>query len=179
MRIPTVEAAKRLGIDPGTLILRVSELVGDFTDCWPEIDEGFVDTLRQLEGGFESVREAPAPAEESASLRRESPEDPGVHPADASGGPSPAAPRSRSDPARFRVLDKLERQERWGSKTVNWDTLRNHWCRGVERLEEAVGQLVDERLLSVAEYGNRRRGPFSLNAARKRAIQRLLKEYRG
>ena len=74
---------------------------------------------------------------------------------------------SPAQEAKLRILDKLERADRWGGNTVSWDTLRNHYCRGVEALEEGLKALIDEDLVVVAERGTARKGPFSLNPGEK------------
>ncbi|MBI3291718.1 MAG: hypothetical protein HYZ73_02755 [Elusimicrobia bacterium] len=49
MNIAIHIAANKLGTHPFNLILRVSQMVSSLNDCWPEIDEGLVDTIRTID----------------------------------------------------------------------------------------------------------------------------------
>ncbi|MCX7014258.1 MAG: hypothetical protein NTW86_17185 [Candidatus Sumerlaeota bacterium] len=166
MTISTAEAARRLGVSVAEFLDAVVDLVGDLSDAWPQIDEGYVATVQQVRG---------------------------ILPLDKTSG-QPQGPAERDDgavseemveelspvqEAKLRILDKLERAGRWGGNAVSWDTLRNHYCHGVEGLEEGLKVLIDEDLVVVAERGTVRKGPFSLNPGEKGAIERQLARFRG
>lgn len=156
MTISTAEAARRLGMSVAEFLDAVVSLVGNLSDAWPEIDEGYVATVRHVRGIL------PLPPE-----RDDGPVSEEI-----------AEELSPAQEAKLRILDKLERADRWGGNTVSWDTLRNHYCRGVEALEEGLKALIDEDLVVVAERGTARKGPFSLNPGEKGAIERQMARFR-
>lgn len=157
MKIPTSEAARRLGMHPANFLRAVSGLVGGLGDCWPEIDDGYVETLRELRDGWRN--------QEQGGQRK------------PSGGVPELAGESRATVSEgaTRVLDKLARQGRWGTNMVSLDTLKNHYCRGVPDIE-AVLEEVLQRELVVSPDG--RWGPFSLNPDRKVEIERIVSALR-
>jgi ppGpp synthetase/RelA/SpoT-type nucleotidyltranferase len=68
------------------------------------------------------------------------------------------------------VLEKLYRKDYWGSnKRVSPDTLKNHYCHGVEGFDECMEEL---RVLGYLFPGPRR-GPVSLNLEKKAEIEKL------
>ncbi len=156
MRISTADAARKLGMSVPELLDAMTSLVGDLSEVWPEMDEGYVDTIRQLHGLHILKTQGEEP-------------DPEL------GKRSPAAQESSdlsaTEQARCRILDKLERAGRWGGNSVSWDTLRNHFCQGVQDLEGGLEQLIDEGLVIVGGKGSKRKGPFSLNPSRKGEIE--------
>jgi len=158
MRIPTADAAKKLGLDVPAFLDAAARLMADLGEAWPEIDDGYVETMQQLYGlgvpGPEDEREEPVSSD------------------------IVAPPVSRLRRARLRILDKLERSDRWGGNTVSVDTLRNHYCQGLDAFDEALEQLIDDDLVLIAEKGSKRKGPFSLNPARKGAIEKEVAETR-
>jgi hypothetical protein len=155
-KIATSEAARLLRDHPANVVRSLSEMVSSLQDCWPEVDEGFVDTLR--------------------TLRREVPPGPSNQ---AVAPPSPTLPVTIPTPVSsetaLRILDKLERKDKWGGNAIGWDTLRNHYCQGLRDLDDAVDELVEEGLLL---SGANRRGPYSLNPARKGEIDTRLVKHR-
>jgi len=152
MRIPTADAARKFGLGVPAFLDAAARLMTDLGEAWPEIDDGYVETMRQLYD-----LSPPVPADEIEETT------PSVIVA------PPIAPLGR---ARLRILDKLERSNRWGGNTVSIDTLRNHYCQGIEAFDEALEQLIADDLVLIAEKGSKRRGPFSLNPAKKAVIQK-------
>ena len=139
---------------PGEFVLYVSEMVGDLSDCWPEVEEGFIETIRALRFAEEmptspdAVQPAPEHQEERLAKRRPQ--------------------------AELRLLDKMERHDKWGGSSVSWRTLHNNYCQGVHDLDDAIDALIAEGLLI---RGNQR-DTFSLNPARKGDIQQAVAEAR-
>jgi len=154
-KISTSDAARRLRDHPANVVRDVSEMVTGLDDCWPELDEGFVDTLKTLRGVHQ-------------------PEQIDEHTKSAEPAIAPASKPRRSSAA-LKVLDKLERKDKWGGNAIGWDTLRNHYCHGVSGLDDAVDDLVREEFLLAGES---RDGPYSLNPARKGEIESLVEEWR-
>jgi len=159
MRTPTAEAAKRLGLTVPELFDLAAPLISDVSEAWPEIDVGYIETLQQIHGLAPEQTEPPVRVA-------------------AAPKPHETEELSPVDEAKLGILDKLERQDRWGGNTVSLDTLRNHYCRGVADLEEALKELIDQDLIVVGEKGNKRRGPFSLNPAKKGDIEREVERIR-
>lgn len=126
-KISTSDAARRLRDHPANVVRDVSEMVTGLDDCWPELDEGFVDTLKTLRGVHR-----PEQIDEHTK---------GAEPAIA------PAPKLRRSSAALKVLDKLERKDKWGGNAIGWDTLRNHYCHGVGGLDDAVDELVRDEFL--------------------------------
>jgi len=62
---------------------------------------------------------------------------------------------------------------------VSFVVLRNHYCKGLEGFDEALRILLDDDLVTVREKSNKRRGPFSLNPAKKRVIKEALAQMQG
>lgn len=154
MKIKTSEAASRLGIHPLNLLLKLFPMVGSIEDCWPDLDEGYVDTIRTLGEGAQRPTSQPA-----ARLPEPPPEQP------------PADPLAGIDRGSVRVLEKLWRKDRWGGRAVAWETLHNHYCQDVDNLEEAVEELVQRGLVIKPE----KHGPFSLDPSRKGEIERIVR----
>lgn len=68
------------------------------------------------------------------------------------------------------ILLKLYTKHFWGKKTVNQDTLRNHFCKGVASFDSALETLV-ERGLVLREHAN---GPVSLNVKLRSEIDQIV-----
>lgn len=77
--------------------------------------------------------------------------------------------RQRLDAASRRVLHTLHRKNYWGKKTISLDTLKNHYCKAVFGVSEAILPLV--RLGFVMRHRN---GSFSLNNSRQEDIKSYL-----
>jgi hypothetical protein len=157
MKIPTTDAARKLGIHPASFVLYVSEMVGDLSDCWPEVDEGFIETIRTLR--FADAADATPPATDAVQPASE-PHEVGI--------------AKRRSQAELRLLDKMERHDKWGGSSVSRRTLHNNYCQNVHDLDDAIDALVGEGLLI---RGNQR-DTFSLNPARKGDVQQAVAEAR-
>lgn len=164
MKIPAADAAKKLGLSVPEFIDAAAGLVGELSETWPEIDDGYVDTMRHLyglrqpsvEGGQILLGHVPRLRDRAA----------------------PPTAGTSVEYAKLRILDKLKRTNRWSGNAVSHDTLRNHYCQGIDGFDEALEQLIDADLIRVGGKGSRRRGPFSLNPKKKAEIERRLAEFR-
>jgi hypothetical protein len=159
MKIRTGDAARKLGLTVPEFLDAAAGLMAELHEAWPEVDDGYVETMQQLYGLAAEDREDEET--EAPPVRRAGP---------------PAV--SQVDYAKLRILDKLERHDRWGGNSVSLDTLRNHYCQGVKGFDEALEKLIDDGLVLVVEKGSKRRGPFSLNPAKKGVIQKELARVR-
>jgi len=158
MRIPTYKAAAKLGLHPADFLLSMSHMVGSLSDCWPEVDEGFVDTVGVLLKGFTPV----PPEKQRATKTIPQP-------------PPPAATLPISDGA-ARILDKMERADKWGKKMTVWDQVNRVFAHGVEDVDAALDELKKCGLLEV--QGTGKKAQFSLNTSRQADIERIVKQFR-
>ncbi len=147
----TSDAAKSLGIHPLNLLLKLQPLVPSLEECWPMVDDGFIETLKHLDQKTaflgEHIERGPATGEHKE------------------GGGRLSQPQVSAGAAK--VIEKLWRKSYWGKKEVSWDTLRSHYCQGITNLEGAVAELVRCGYLTRASGGH----AYSLNQAYKAAIE--------
>jgi hypothetical protein len=155
MKRPTHEAAKSLGLHPANLVLYLSCLGAPFEDCWPEVDEGWLETLRGTYWHLFEEKQKMHGAEQSPDLHG-------------------TAAKKEVSVSAMKVLDKLQRKKHWGTHTISWDTLHNHYCSGLHDLEDAVNDLQKRELLLGSGIEDR----LSLNPAKKREIDLLVEEFR-
>jgi hypothetical protein len=151
----TRDAAASLNLHPFEFICRLHGLVGSWSECWPEVPDGYVETLRAMRSG------PPTRPERAGSRGGRAPATTGL----------PPCPHGVSDEGAF-VLEKLFRKDRWGKMGFKYDTIHTHICAGIDDLEEVLAELV--RLGFLRARGGRR-GEFSLVADRKFAIEAIAK----
>jgi hypothetical protein len=142
------EAARELGVHPLNFLLRLYPLVGSLDECWPDVDQGYLDTARAI---WPSRRVStppiqPKPEERVARDQRQIPL-----------GLSRGAAR---------VIEKLWRKDRWGDLGVAYASLR-HMCQDVQDLDDAIEEVLEANLLPTET----KKGPFSLNPSRKGDIE--------
>jgi ppGpp synthetase/RelA/SpoT-type nucleotidyltranferase len=77
--------------------------------------------------------------------------------------------RSLDSDAR-RILQKLYSQNIWGKKRVSRDTLKNHYCHGLDSIELPISELERLGLIVVTNKGS----AYSLNVKKKTEIQSFL-----
>jgi hypothetical protein len=159
MKTKTANASQRAGMHPLNFLVAIYQMVGGLDDCWPEIDDGYVETVLALRHRHEFIESKATTA-------------PATGPTTVAG--EVGAELSVSESA-ARVLDKLERGDRWARNAISFDTLRNHLCRGISNIERAVEELVSKELLLP---GGGRKGPYSLNPERTTDIERIVNQLR-
>lgn len=153
MKIKLHEASKQLDMHPLNLLLKIYPLVGNLDDCYPELDEGLVETSKRMGAqhqqdsvGYVSTPSAPAKTVE----------------------PTPYAELSAG--AR-KVIEKLWRKDLWGGKGIARASL-NHLCRNVSDLEDVLKVLIDKELVLTQDKD----GPFSLNTRLKNSIEAVARQ---
>jgi hypothetical protein len=159
MRTKLANASQRAGMHPLNFILAIYQMVGGLEDGWPEIDDGYVETVLALRHSHAFVGH----------------QDAELQPPQGGAGTRVIEAELPVSESAARVLDKLERGDRWGRNAISFDTLRNHFCRGIPNIDSAVEELVAEDLLVP---GGGRRGPYSLNPERKAEIERIVSQLR-
>lgn len=155
MKRPTHEAAKSLGIHPANLVLYLTYLGAPFQDCWPSVDDGWIETLRQTHKTLVNKTNQELPHQHS---------------------PLPSTAKTKYDLSKsaLKILDKLHRKKDWGSHTVSWRTIHNDYCPKVPNLEDAVEELLRLNLL----LGSSINDPLSLNPAMKKQIEEFVEQFR-
>ena len=128
-------------------------MVASFDDLCPEVDEGFLETWRQMhpEHFDKSARPSSRTGEERIKL--------------GSARPLPNLSRDSE-----RVVRALSQRKHWGTNTVSEPTLKNHYCRDIKDLETAIKELVRTGIVIAATP----RGPFSLNTKARAQIDLIL-----
>lgn len=144
-------AASRLGWHPSELIFRMGVLGAEFTNCFPGVDESWLETVTSLKRDTYSI---------AGSLP-------------SRGGSPQPIPDTLSDPA-LRILDKLERKKHYGSKCVQMETIRVHLCPGIDNFPAHIAQLMEMDIL----INNGDRDLVSLNPSKSGLISAILNRYR-
>ena len=132
-------------------------LVGNLGDCYPELDNGLVETVKQLGAQYHKDSESTA-APPTAPIKVVEPTI-GI---ELSAGAQ-------------KVVEKLWRGDYWGKKAISRDFLRNHLCRNVKDLEDVLEVLIGKELL----LAQGKDGPFSLNLKLKSNIEAVARHSAG
>lgn len=148
MKINTIDVAKKMGIHPAQLLLRIAgmEKTLTFFDVWPEIDEAWVKTISaplEYKHHKEIIENATIPTVVSSS--------PLSHDA-------------------IHVLDKLSRQGKWGSVSVTFEALQNIAHISKRDLEDVITELRKAALL---DHDGSGRGTISLSSGKRKEIESI------
>ncbi len=154
MKIPINEAAAQLRLHACELVLELAGMLASFDELYPEVDEGFVETLKQMhpEGFVKLSRDATRVPEAPAKVP-----------------PSPFARISKDSELLVAVL---YHKKHWGTNTVSEATLRNHYCRDLQDFDSAVKELIRAGILTAESP----RGPFSLTTKAKPQVEELIRK---
>ena len=150
MKIPIADAARRLRLHPCELVLEFAQIATSFDDVYPEVDEGFVDTLKQMHPELF--------VKPSRAIDRTT---------EASSQPSPRFSKDAED-----IVYALFRKKHWGTNTVSEATLKNHYCRDLQNFDYAVKELFRVGILTP----ERPHGPFSLNSKAKVQVDAVIRK---
>ena len=150
MKIPINEAARRLHLHPCELVLELAQIATSFDDLYPEVDEGFVETLKQMHHELF--------VKPSRAIDR---------PIEASSQPLPRFSKDAEH-----IVYALSRKKHWGTNTVSEATLKNHYCRDLHDFDYAVKELLRVGILTP----ERPRGPFSLNPKAKVQVDAIIRK---
>lgn len=66
------------------------------------------------------------------------------------------------------ILRTLERRHFWGTKIITYDTLRNHFCKGVITFDSSLDALIEKSLIIKGAFG------LSLNLKKKQEINKYV-----
>lgn len=153
MKVRYLDAATALGVAPLQVLVELAAMNQPHEDCWPECDEGFIQTLRErrrLRMGFPAI--APSrPVDEGGSQ------------------PDQRLPLSESAAA---ILDKLVRKS-YGLKSVRVNTLVQKWMHAPS--DEGIRELVQEGFL---EWSDGDRSRVNLVGSMLAETERIVELYR-
>ncbi len=150
MKIPIADAARRLRLHPCELVLELAQVATSFDDVYPEVDEGFVETLKQMHPELF--------VKPSRVIDR------------ATEASSQSLPRLSEDAED--ITYALSRKKHWGTNTVSETTLKNHYCRDLRNFDYAVKELLRIGIL----MPERPHGPFSLNPKAKVQVDAVIRK---
>jgi len=146
MNIPLTEAAKKLGIQPIELVVALSPLVNDFSEIYPNVDDGLIQTVQEL------LQQLQQPLEQQAEDLPE---------------PEKWPPLSDVEKA---CLVKLARKKFWGHRTISEDALRKSFFRDAQAPGKSIEELV--KLGILLRHGKHE---YSLNPQKKLMIELMSK----
>ena len=150
MRRSLHDVAREFEVHPLNLFLALAELGAGWADVWPEVDEAWIRTLRDLDG-----RRIQRPRKEAAAGDQRS------------GTSEPEAPSVSAEAAL--IIEKMWRNDRWGSAVVSLESMHRHTHIGGAELKAAVEELVAAGLL-VGQHAN---GPYALDSSRRAEIDAI------
>ena len=125
MKLSIFDASAELGLHPGQFLIFASKLNMPFDDCYPEVDIGLAKTIELT---FGLKKKLMAPVSPTITL----------------------APKH--DPIRLaerKILEKLNNEHFWGSRSIALETLHVHQCRGLEHFDKAISSLRSRELIIV------------------------------
>jgi hypothetical protein len=151
VKIKTAEASKRLGIHPSQLLFKLANLDASlkFNDVWPEMDEGWFQTL-SVQMGLYPPHKTEKPITEP--------------------GPRTEGLAKGLSSNTLHVVDKLRRQKKWGHMSVTFEALVNLTHLSNKELHQALAEL---RLNDFLDHTFDIKGTISLNPAKTRDIESL------
>lgn len=152
MRIKFTEGARQLGIPPLQVLVELAAMNQPSEECWPEFDDGFVETLRERR----RIR-AGLPPKVSTAISSSAP------PTDA---PLPVSIGAAA------ILDKLVRKG-YGLKSVRIFTLLQKWVH--DSTHDDVDELIGRGNLEWTDPG---RTAVNLLANRLPDTERIVELYR-
>jgi hypothetical protein len=154
VRIQLREVAIQLGLPPLQVLIELAAMGQPPGECYPEVDEGFVETIRQtrrVRMGLPAAPPRPHPTHRAAA---------------PAPGPLPVSPEAAA------ILDKLWRKG-YGLKPVKVFTLVQKWVH--EANEDHVRELVERGYL---EWTDPDRDVVNLVAGRLADTERVVEQYR-
>ncbi len=120
MKIPLAKAAKKLDIHPIEVVVTLAPLVNNFSEIYPDIDEGLVQTLGEL---------LHQPRERQAEVPHK---------------PEKLPQLSEIEKA---CLKKLVRKKFWGRYTVSENVLKKSFLRGSVTPDKSIKKLLELNIL--------------------------------
>ena len=153
MKRPISEVSNMFMVHPANLLVYLVELLVPIEECWPDIDDSWLQALKGKDWGKFGSK--------LVSIEKS----------------SVAIGRLTVDTlssTTLRILDKLHRKRYWGCATVPLQAIRNHYCQGTSDFEEALEGL---KYLDYLKIDNRGKD-VSLNPHKKGEIEEIVKNLR-
>lgn len=151
MKRPMPEVALTLKMHPTNLLLHLSERGFSFEDMWPEIEETWVEGVGAKDWSKFAASKQKKPTAVAQPAKSPQSLELGV-----------------SDEAGF-LIEKMWRNERWGSAYVSVEAIQKHTHLDAEEMKKAIYELVKKELL----LSQGPLGPYSLNPSRQSEIERV------
>lgn len=140
MKINYFDAARKLKLHPCELILKLAHFAKSFNDVYPELDEGFIKTIKQMhpQNYFEE----------------------GVSEHESKRKPFPDLSKDA-----ITAICHLKNKKYWGSNHVPIDEINRH-CRDINDLDTTLKELMNYEIILQHKGGK----TFSLNPKQKKLI---------
>lgn len=148
MKKPLHEVAQLLHSHPATIIFTLASLGAPFEDCYPDVDESWIETLKELDWKHFGNNEIGNKILKTESLF------------------------NLSNTAK-KILDKLERKKHYGKHSVSLDTIKNHYCQNQSDFDKAIEELIDIELIKEEVKGS-----IILNSSKNKEITQVLNLFR-
>jgi hypothetical protein len=148
IKIKLTDAAAQLDLQVAELVLGIAELVGDFDQIYPHIEDDYVQSFKQMHAS----RFFGKPVERGRAIDT-----------------TPVKPKRPLSTSAVKVLAVMHRRKFWNTNVVQEATLRVHQCRDVEDFDGAVRELVGSGLMQRG-----RNNTLSLKPEAKAQIEGLL-----
>ncbi|OGU40666.1 MAG: hypothetical protein A2X61_16435 [Ignavibacteria bacterium GWB2_35_12] len=140
------DIANSCKLHPSDIILRLSHLGCTFNDIWPIVNDIWYEELKKSYWKIFGL--------EKVIINSELPS---------------------LSKTTLKILDKLDRNQYWGAKTIFHDHLRLHLCNNPPDFNDSIKELYKNNLLST-NHSNKDK--ISLGPKKKKDIDLLLRDYR-
>jgi prepilin-type N-terminal cleavage/methylation domain-containing protein len=127
MKIPINEGAARLSLHPCEFILKLSQMIESFDDIYPEVDENYVDNLKQLTQHI-SKKSSFGTTEKNTKLQISK---------DA-----------------HSLISVLHSKKYWENNRIDKAILKNHYCNHIADLEATIKELQRLDIVLIKKGGN-------------------------
>lgn len=148
MKINFYKAAEELKISPLALMLELAPQVKPFENIFPELDSGFVESIKQKHG------------EQFFEKEKKKKDDVKIN--------IPKLSKSA-----IKIILHLERHSYWGSHYVPKEEI-NKRCKGIENINDVVNELHQDNFVKLHK-GNK---TVSLNPSKKKIINLIVEIHR-
>ena len=153
MRKKLSEISNEFKIHPINLIHNLVKLGISFEECWPNTETLWINSLKQINWN------------RFGNISKKSEND---------FNKNDLPPMEGLCIESFKILDKLERKDNWGSHSIPFDLLRKHYFQNINGLDKIIQKLCNMNYLIIDEHRNL----ISLNTTKKKEIYILINNYR-
>lgn len=147
------EESKALGVHPSMLLLRLGKLGAPFEACWPDIDDDWLLTIREIISGEEDNRYMDTKVKDEDKTRQES-----------------RVVMQISDNA-CKILEKLWRKSFWGDNYVSPASARKMTGLSEPEYKQATRELIEHKFIIVHKESGK---AISLETHKKGEIDEIM-----